>query len=222
VISTGNELVEPGDPIEPYQIRRSNAYAVAAALRQRGFHRVADDHVPDDATHLHERLRLHLNTHEVMILSGGVSMGRFDLVPKALEEIGVHCVLHGIAQRPGKPMWYGTSSNGHSVFALPGNPVSTLVCLARYVIPALYRAMGVPEAPGERVALAAAINWSPALTGFVPVRIAHDDWARPWATPCATNGSGDFASLALTDGFIELPPGPADFAKGYVGRLYRW
>ncbi|HEY2416489.1 MAG TPA: molybdopterin molybdotransferase MoeA, partial [Steroidobacteraceae bacterium] len=180
VISTGNELVEPGDPIEPYQIRRSNAYAVAAALRQRGFHRVADDHVPDDATHLHERLRLHLNTHEVMILSGGVSMGRFDLVPKALEEIGVHCVLHGIAQRPGKPMWYGTSSNGHSVFALPGNPVSTLVCLARYVIPALYRAMGVPEAPGERVALAAAINWSPALTGFVPVRIAHDDWARPW------------------------------------------
>jgi molybdopterin molybdotransferase len=222
VISTGNELVEPGDPIAPYQIRRSNAYAVAAALRQRGFHRVADDHVADDAAQLHERLRLHLNTHEVMILSGGVSMGRFDLVPKALEAIGVRCVLHGIAQRPGKPMWYGTSGDGHSVFALPGNPVSTLVCLARYVIPALYRAMGVPVTTGERVALAAPIQWTPALTGFIPVRIAHDEWARPWATPCTSNGSGDFASLALTDGFIELPPGPADFAKGYVGRLYRW
>jgi molybdopterin molybdotransferase len=107
VVSTGNELVEPGDPIEPHQIRRSNAYAVVAALRQRGFQRVADDHLPDDAQTLRERLRLHLQTHEVLILSGGVSMGRFDLVPKALEDIGVRCVLHGIAQRPGRPMWYG-------------------------------------------------------------------------------------------------------------------
>ncbi len=222
VISTGNELIEPGDPIEPHQIRRSNAYAVAAALRQRGFHRVADDHVADDAAQMHDRLRLHLNTHEVLILSGGVSMGRFDLVPKALEHIGVRCVLHGVAQRPGRPMWYGTSGDGHSVFALPGNPVSTLVCLVRYVIPALYRAMGMPPSTGERVALAEPLQWSTALTGFVPVRLAHDEWARPWATPCPTNGSGDFASLALTDGFVELPPGPADFAKGYVARLYRW
>ena len=82
VISTGNELVEPGDPIAPHQIRRSNAYAVVAALRQRGFQRVADDHLPDDEALLRERLRLHLDTHEVLILSGGVSMGRFDLVPE--------------------------------------------------------------------------------------------------------------------------------------------
>ena len=94
VVSTGNELVEPGDPIEPHQIRRSNAYAVVAALRQRGFQRVADDHLPDDAQTLRERLRLHLQTHEVLILSGGVSMGRFDLVPKALEDIGAVSYTH--------------------------------------------------------------------------------------------------------------------------------
>jgi len=222
VVSTGNELVEPGDPIAPHQIRRSNAYAVVAALRQRGFQRVADDHLPDDAQRLRELLRLHLHTHEVLIISGGVSMGRFDLVPKALEDIGVRCVLHGIAQRPGKPMWYGTSHEGRSVFALPGNPVSTLVCLVRYVVPALYAAMGMPAASRERVALAAPIHSAAQMTGFVPVRVSHDDWARPWATPCPTNGSGDFASLAMTDGFIELPPGPADFAKGYVTRLFRW
>ena len=222
VVSTGNELVEPGDPIAPHQIRRSNAYAVAAALRQRGFQRVADDHLPDDESVLRQRLRMHLNTHEVLILSGGVSMGRFDLVPKALEEIGVRCVLRGIAQRPGRPMWFGTTTRGRAVFALPGNPVSTLVCLIRYVVPALYAAMGVPAGSCERIALAAPISWQPHLTGFTPVRVSHDDWARPWATPCATNGSGDFAALALTDGFIELPPGPADFAKGYVARLYRW
>src|ERR1700722_5874944 len=175
VISTGNELVEPGDPIAPHQIRRSNSYAVVAALRQRGFHRVADDHIADDSQLLRERLRLHLNTHEVLILSGGVSMGRFDLVPKALEDIGVRRVLQGISQRPGKPMWYGTSSEGRSVFALPGNPVSTLVCLARYVIPALYRAMGVPLVASERIALAAPIRWPVQLTGFVPVRITQDE-----------------------------------------------
>src|SRR5262245_25263291 len=84
VISTGNELIEPGEPILDHQIRRSNAYAVAAALRQRGFTRVAEDHLPDDEAALQERLHLHLDTHEVLILSGGVSMGRFDLVPKVL------------------------------------------------------------------------------------------------------------------------------------------
>jgi molybdopterin molybdotransferase len=222
VVSTGNELVEPGEPIAPYQIRRSNAYAVAAALRQRGFQRVADDHLPDDEVLLRQQLRLHLNTHEVLVLSGGVSMGKFDLVPKVLEEIGVRCVLHGIAQRPGRPMWFGTSTQGRAVFALPGNPVSTLVCLVRYVVPALYAAMGVPAGTCERIALAAPISWQPRMTGFVPVRVSHDEWARPWATPCYTNGSGDFAALALTDGFTELPPGPADFAKGYVAKLYRW
>src|SRR6202046_272931 len=171
VVSTGNELVEPGDPIAPHQIRRSNAYAVVAALRQRGFQRVADDHLPDDAPLLRERLRLHLHTHEVMILSGGVSMGRFGLVPKALEDIGVRCVLHGVSQRPGRPMWYGTTNEGHSVFALPGNPVSTLVCLVRYVIPALFAAMGMPPATRERVALSAPIHWETQLTGFIPVRV---------------------------------------------------
>jgi molybdopterin molybdotransferase len=222
VISTGNELVEPGDPIAAHQIRRSNAYAVAAALRQRGFQRVADDHLTDDAQQLRERLRLHLDTHEVLILSGGVSMGQFDFVPRVLEEIGVHCVLHGVAQRPGKPMWFGTSSEGRAVFALPGNPVSTLVCLVRYVIPALYAAMGAASTQRERIALAAGLRWEAPLTGFMPVRITQDDWSRPWATPCPTNTSADFTALALTDGFVELPPGPADVPKGYVTRLYRW
>ena len=222
VISTGSELVEPGEPIAPHQIRRSNAYAVAAALRERGFQRVAEDHVNDDSAALRERLSRHLRTHEVLVLSGGVSMGKFDLVPKSLEALGVHCLLHGIAQRPGRPMWFGTTHEGRAVFALPGNPVSTLVCLSRYVLPALYAAMGVRTESFERIALATPLEWSPALTGFMPVKVTHDDWGRPWATPCPTNGSGDFTSLALTDGFVELPPGPTSLSKGFLTRLYRW
>ncbi len=222
VISTGNELVEPGEPIAPHQIRRSNAYAVAAALREHGFQRVSEDHIDDDAAALHERLSRHLRTHEVLVLSGGVSMGKFDLVPQTLESLGVQRILHGVAQRPGRPMWFGTTHEGRAVFALPGNPVSTLVCLSRYVLPALYAAMGVREAGSERIALATALEWVPALTGFMPVRVTHDDWGRPWATPCPTNGSGDFTALALTDGFVELPPGPTSLSKGFLTRLYRW
>ena len=143
VVSTGNELVEPGEPIQDWQLRRSNAYALCAALRRRGFARVADDHLPDDAAVLHERLKQHLDTYEVLILSGGVSMGKFDLVPAALAACGVRQVFHKVAQRPGKPFWFGAGPQGNAVFALPGNPVSTLVCLARYVLPAVDRAMGI-------------------------------------------------------------------------------
>jgi molybdopterin molybdotransferase len=222
VVSTGDELIEPGDPIADYQVRRSNAYAVAATLRRRGFARIGDDHVPDDEDLLGERLKLHLTTHEVVVLSGGVSMGRFDLVPKVLMRLGVQQVFHNVAQRPGKPMWFGVGPQGQAVFGLPGNPVSTLVCLIRYVIPAIAEAMGTKRGLPERLALAAPVTFQPALTYFLPVAIEHDDWGRPWANPRPPNGSGDFLSLSGTDGFVELPPGPNTYPKGFVTSVYRW
>jgi molybdopterin molybdotransferase len=222
VISTGDELVEPGDTILPHQVRRSNAYGIVAALKARGFTRIADDHVRDDDAELERRLKQHLATHDVLVLSGGVSMGKLDLVPQVLERLGVRMVFHKIAQRPGKPMWFGVSQSGPSVFALPGNPVSTLVCLARYVVPALYVAMGEPPKPAERLALAAPFTVKTPLTFFLPVKLQGDEWGRPWATPRPTNGSGDFTALAGTDGFVELPAGPNEFAKGFVTSFYRW
>jgi molybdopterin molybdotransferase len=222
VISTGNELVEPGDPIQPHQIRRSNVYAIAGALRRQGFQRVADDHVKDDLDELRQRLKFHLDTHDVLILSGGVSMGRFDLVPRVLEELGVQVIFHKVAQRPGKPLWFGMAPSGAAVFALPGNPVSTLVCLARYVIPALFAAMGQARQPAEKIALGGPVTVNTQLAFFLPARVEVDDWGRAWAMPAPTNGSGDFTALGGTDGFVELPPGPNTYAKGFVTRLYRW
>ncbi|HKT73414.1 MAG TPA: molybdopterin molybdotransferase MoeA [Steroidobacteraceae bacterium] len=222
VISTGNELIEPGEPILPHQVRRSNAYAIMAALRRHGFQRVADEHLLDDAAQLRQRLKFHLETHDVLVLSGGVSMGKLDLVPQVLQELGVQPVFHKISQRPGKPMWFGIAGSGAAVFALPGNPVSTSICLARYVLPALFTAMG-RSAPGlERIALGGAVTVNPPLTFFLPVRTEIDDWGRTWAMPRPTNGSGDFMALAGTDGFVELPPGPNTYPKGFVTRLYRW
>jgi molybdopterin molybdotransferase len=222
VVSTGNELIEPGEPIAPHQIRRSNVYGVVSALRNRGFQRVADDHVPDDLGALRSRLRFHLDTHDVLILSGGVSKGRFDLVPQVLEELGVRKVFHRIAQRPGGPMWFGIAASGRAVFALPGNPVSTLVCLSRYVLPALYAAMGQDPSPPVKIALSEPVTVKVQSALFIPVRLGTDEWARPWATPRPPNGSGDFTALAGTDGFVELPPGPNTYPKGFVARLYRW
>ena len=222
VISTGNELVEPGELIEPHQVRRSNAYGITAALRQHGFTRVADDHVRDDEAQLTERLGFHLRTHDVLILSGGVSMGRMDLVPQVLEKLGVELVFHHVAQRPGKPMWFGVSQAGPAVFALPGNPVSTLICLSRYVLPALRAAMGQAPGPAPRIALTAPVEVKAPLASYLPVKLRYDDWGRSSAEPCPTNGSGDFTALAGTDGFVELPPGPNTFAKGFVARFFRW
>jgi molybdopterin molybdotransferase len=222
VISTGNELVEPGEPVLAHQVRRSNAYGIVAALRERGFQRVADDHIDDNPAELKDRLHFHLQTHDVLVLSGGVSMGRYDLVPQVMQELGVRAVFHKVAQRPGRPLWFGMAPSGAAVFALPGNPVSTLVCLARYVLPALAASLGEQPAAPERMALGAPVTVTPPPAYFMPVRVEQDDWGRAWAMPAPTNGSGDFSALAGTDGFIELPPGPNTYAKGFVTRLYRW
>src|SRR3569833_1752036 len=222
VSSTGNELAEPGEPILPHQIRRSNAYSIVAALRKHGFQRVADDHILDDVPELRRRLKFHLETHDVLVLSGGVSMGKLDFVPRVLDELGVQTVFHKLAQRPGKPMWFGVASSGATVFALPGNPVSTCVCLSRYVFPALYTAMGQDPVPAEKMALGGEVANTTDLTLFMPIRIEVDDWGHTWTIPRPTNGSGDFTTLAGTDGFVEQPPGPNENPKGFVTRLHRW
>ena len=94
----------------------------------------------------------------MLILSGGVSMGRFDLVPKVLRELGVQTVFHTSRSVPGKPMWFGIGHRAGRCSRLPGNPVSTLVCLTRYVMPALSAAMGTARPAPERLALAAPVE----------------------------------------------------------------
>jgi molybdopterin molybdotransferase len=222
IVATGDELVAPGEPIEPWQVRRSNSYALRGALQLRGHRRVAEDHLRDDPDLLATRLEVHLATHDVVILSGGVSMGRHDHVPSALRRIGVQEVFHKVAQRPGKPLWFGTGPQGQTVFGLPGNPVSALVCLLRYVVPALHAMLGARAALGEFVPLATSYSVRPPLWCFLPVQIEHSPTLGLVAMPRPTRGSGDFISLVGTDGFVELPPGPAEVAAGTLVPLYRW
>jgi molybdopterin molybdotransferase len=200
IVTTGDELVEPGLPIEPWQIRRSNAHALRAALATRGFARSAEDHLADDPREMRKRLARHLDTHDVLVLTGGVSMGRFDHVPAVLKELEVRQVLHRVAQRPGKPLWFGISGRGQAVYGLPGNPVSALICLLRYVVPGLLAASGASPASQEEIRLGAAFEVRPPLTFFLPVRLESQTGQGSVAMPQSTHGVGDFVSLLGTRG----------------------
>jgi molybdopterin molybdotransferase len=222
VISTGNELVAAGESIEAHQIRMSNGPAVVSLLTSHGHDRIEHDHIVDDVDALRERLAKHLGDADVLILSGGVSMGKADYVPAVLADLGVEVIFHKISQRPGKPMWFGSGPDGQLVFGLPGNPVSALVCCRQYVIPALCKAAGMTETPPVFAALASNVSFKPALTCFQPVKLISGAAGQTLAIPVKTNTSGDFAALSATDGYVELPMEQTNFPAGTAVFLHRW
>lgn len=222
VVATGDELVDIDRPLLEGQIRGSNDRALAAALRARGFTDVQLARVADDLAATVDTLAGLLRTRQVLVLSGGVSVGQRDYVPEALRTLGVRQVLHRIAQRPGKPMWFGIGPQGQVVFALPGNPVSALVCAARYLLPALQSASGLAAEPPMQVCLESAVDTGAALTFFVPVRVHHDSAGRAMAAPLPPGTSGDFSALPRTQGFVELPAGRASTPAGTVAAFHRW
>jgi molybdopterin molybdotransferase len=221
-VSTGDELVGIDESLEPFQIRSCNDFAIEASLRRTDLAQVTRASLKDDPEVMLAAIRRLHESHDVLILSGGVSMGQFDFVPAVLQSLGAEIVFHRINQKPGRPMWFGLSSNGKPVFALPGNPVSTLVCVTRYVLPALRRAAGLDAAPAERVRLTENVAAPASMTYFLPVKLEWTDEGVALAEPRPTNTSGDFISLAYTDGFVQLPPGPRVREAGTVARLFRW
>jgi len=222
VISTGSELVEPGQPLAEFQIRSSNDLAIAAALDTPGIRQLTRARLPDDPAALRREIAELHDAHDILVLSGGVSMGKFDYVPRIMEELGVHLVFHKILQRPGLPMWFGISQDNKPVFALPGNPVSSLVCAARYVVPAIEQALAAKPANRLKLPLGKAMEFAPDLTWFLPVRIDVGVDGAPVATPCPTNTSGDFVSLAGTSGFVELPRGQDHYPAGFLADFFSW
>lgn len=222
VISTGNELVPPGLSIEPHQVRLSNGPALVAMLHGQGFTDCRHEHLADEPAQLRERLARHLETADVLVLSGGVSMGKADFVPGILQELGVEVILHKIRQRPGLPMWFGKAPGGRPVFALPGNPVSTLVCCRQYVLPALHHAGGREPREPEWATLAEDVDFEPDLTLFLPVRLSSGPEGELRAVPCPTNTSGDFRALHGTDGYVELARTDRRFPAGSPVPLHRW
>jgi molybdopterin molybdotransferase len=210
VISTGDELIEITTNPEPYQIRMSNSYMLAGALAQIGI-KANLFHLTDDKELLFNKLQDILSNHDVLLLSGGVSAGKKDFLPEILNNLGVKKLFHKVSQKPGKPFWFGKSEEGKTVFALPGNPVSTFLCFSKYFL----------NQKEEQVILDKDVFFKPNITYFVPVK-TYSQNGKMMATPFEGSGSADFANLTDCDGFVELPADNQEFKAGEVFGFIRF
>ena len=204
IISSGDELVPVHKKPLTHQIRRSNNYAIQGVLAKWGI-KAKFLHINDEEGEVTEVVKKALQDFDALILSGGVSMGKFDLIPKALNDLGVTKLFHKVKQRPGKPFWFGHYQNDTIVFALPGNPVSSFMCANRYVIPWLRASLELPIYEEKYATLSEQFSFKPALQYLLPVKIFCDKKGQQWAIPLKGNGSGDHANLANADAFMELP-----------------
>lgn len=211
VISTGDELVDVSVTPELHQIRQSNSYALQAAMRVMGWE-ASTFYLTDNEATVNETLRILLAENDILIISGGVSKGKFDFVPEALQALGVKKLFHKVTQRPGKPFWFGAVDKKKIVFALPGNPVSTYLCFFKYIRPWMLANSGT-EIFTYSAVLEEDFVFDQDLTYFLQVQIKSGNgvWS---AVPRPGGGSGDFANLKNVDGFLELSPGQKPFKKG--------
>lgn len=218
VIATGSELVDIDKAPKPYQIRRSNDLAILSSLRQHHFTEVSCFHYPDDEKAIGEALEKALATYDVVIFTGGVSMGTFDFLPRVFQQNGVRQIFHKVKQKPGKPLYFGVAERQQMVFGLPGNPVSAIICFHRFVLPALKGARPRPLT----AKLTEDLRFKKPFTLFQPIKLCFKKPGELWAEPVRWNGSGDFAALCQTDGFSELTAEREHFAKGEPFPLWLW
>ncbi|MBL6990453.1 MAG: molybdopterin molybdotransferase MoeA [Bacteriovoracaceae bacterium] len=225
VVSTGDEVV----PIEanplPYQIRNSNSWAIKSELESFGISEVDFFHLADDEAQTYENLEKILTNYQVVILSGGVSMGKFDLIPDALTNLGIKKVFYKVSQRPGMPLWFGAIKGRSMVFALPGNPVAAITCLRRFVLLGLFKSLSANALNAVLpvyVRLAEDFEYKKDFTYYLPVSLMRNANDAPVANAVKLNGSGDFYSLHKCNGFIEFPKHRSSFLKGEIYPFYRF
>jgi molybdopterin molybdotransferase len=213
VLTTGDELQEPGEPLRPGAIRNSNAHSVAALVTRAGAEAVAVELVADTPEATVDAIERAL-TGDVVVVCGGVSVGEHDHVRPALERLGVEQVFWGVKLRPGKPTYFGVAPSGALVFGLPGNPVSAMVTFGLFVRPAILAMMGARDDPHR--ATAVLDQEHPGLaarTQLVRCRLElrDDGWH---VTPTAPQGSHVLTSMIGADALAVIPPSESPIAPG--------
>ena len=206
VLTTGDELVEVDELPGPFQIRNSNAESIAAQVSMQGAEPLVLGNAKDSMDALRTKILQGLEA-DMLILSGGVSMGKYDLVEPALREIGAEIVFDAVAIRPGKPTVFAIC-RGKPVFGLPGNPVSTMVTFDLFVPPALEVLAGAQEPrslPFTDAILTERITEKPGLTHFLPAKQAWPG-TTPRVTPVVWQGSGDVAAVTGANCLLVVPP----------------
>ncbi|MHC4251392.1 MAG: molybdopterin molybdotransferase MoeA [Planctomycetota bacterium] len=224
LISTGREIREAGAEVGPHEIRNSNGPALRAALVSWGFPDVSANAVADDVEETVACLRSMLARHEVVILTGGVSVGKYDFVRQAVESVGGAVRFHKVAMKPGKPVLYATAEGGRHIFGLPGNPQSCFVGFHEFVLPALRRLAGIrteechptlslrtiaslpPHRERWRFALARLVRGAEGLS----------------AEPVRSTGSADLVAGSRADGVIPVPPRAGGVPAGATVEFHSW
>jgi len=212
IVATGDELVDIDQQPTGAQVVNSSAYALSGAIREAGGEAVILRVARDTKSEVRERLEEAM-AFDVVLSTGGVSVGQFDFVKGVLDELGMRTLFHGVAQKPGRPLKFGLVG-ARPVFGLPGNPVSTMVCFYLYAGPALRRMGGRGEVGLERVSArcAADIKLANNLTEFVRVKLERRD-GEYLAVPTGNQGSGILSSLSRADGLLIGPAALAILRK---------
>lgn len=222
VLSTGDEVVDVDAQPGPSQIRNSNSYSMAAQVALCGGQSVLLGNARDDLAEL-ERLICRGLEEDLLVLTGGVSMGKYDLVEVVLRRLGAHFYFDAVAIRPGRPAVFGFC-RGKFVFGLPGNPVSTMVTFELLVAPAIALLSGAPAPPLRflKARLAEPVRQKTRLTLFLPARLEWQDAdVTVRAQPC--QGSGDVVALARSNCFLVVPDNITELVAGsWVDVLPRW
>jgi molybdopterin molybdotransferase len=204
ILSTGDEVVLIDEPPGPFQIRNSNGVSLAAQVRIAGGEPVVLGNAADRIEDLGEKIERGLK-EDALVLSGGVSMGKYDLVESVLKAMGAEFFFDAVAIRPGKPAVFGLCQ-GKPVFGLPGNPVSTMVTFELFVAPAIDLLSGAEARalPLVQARLAEAMKEKPGLAHFLPARV---EWhgAVPEVKALKWQGSGDITTLAKANCFLVVP-----------------
>jgi molybdopterin molybdotransferase len=215
VLSTGDEVVDFASTPGPFQIRNSNSVSLGAQISLLGGEPVILGNAKDSLDELRTNISAGLEA-DALILSGGVSMGKYDLVEPVLHEFGAEFVFDAVAIRPGKPVVFAICK-GKPVFGLPGNPVSTMVTFGLFVQPAVDILAGaeVRPLPFVQAVLTAPLSEKPGLTHFLPAQISwRGETAR--VSPIAWQGSGDVVAMAHANCLMVVPPGREGIDAGEV------
>ncbi|HEX6853347.1 MAG TPA: gephyrin-like molybdotransferase Glp [Candidatus Polarisedimenticolaceae bacterium] len=204
ILSTGDELVEAGETPEPHQIRNSNAPMLAARLRAMAIEPVPLGNAGDSPDALDAKLARGLD-HDLLLVTGGVSVGDYDLVARRLEAAGATTLFHGVAMKPGKPILAARSSGG-IVVGLPGNPLSAFTGFEVLVAPALRRMAGATATDGleVRAILRERLRRRPGRLTYALARLVFEG-GRAYADPVKSMSSGDVVSLSRANAFLIVP-----------------
>jgi molybdopterin molybdotransferase len=215
VLVTGDELVEPGTPLGPGQIRDSNAYALSAQAVRAGARVTSRAIVRDERSATEEAFARALEEADVVIGSGGVSVGPHDHVKPALAALGVEERFWGVRLKPGKPTWFGSAAGGKLVFGLPGNPVSAMITFHLFARPALRALMGADPSGGTRATALLDVpvprNANRAEVVRCRLEARDDGWH---VAPTKEQGSHVLTSMLGAGAYALVPAGEGELAAG--------